>query len=348
MQNQQVQTLSTSPLTQTSKQKDTSATGQERILNPKYNRLVLFPIQFPVIWGEYKKQVACFWTAEEIDFSKDANDWKKLTDSEKKFIKWVLAFFAASDAIVLDNIVSRFATEVQVTEAQFCYQFQAMMEQIHSEVYSLLIDTYISDENEKQELFTAVENVPCIRQKAHWAIKWMEDKGSNFATRVVAFAAIEGIFFSGSFCAIFWLKKRGLMPGLTFSNELISRDEGMHTDFAVLLYSMLEEKLTQQQIEDIIREAVTIEKEFITNAVPCHLIGMNGDLMKQYIEFVADRLILQLGHNPIFNAQNPFDFMELISLTSKENFFEKRVSNYSMSSVGKTSEEMSFSLDMAF
>lgn len=340
------QKLSISPVLQN--QKTTSLPAQERILNPKFNRLVLFPIQFPVIWAEYKKQVACFWTAEEIDFSKDANDWKKLSAAEQKFIKWVLAFFAASDAIVLDNIVSRFAQEVQVTEAQFCYNFQAMMEQIHSEVYSLLIDTYIADEKEKHELFTAVENVPCIQQKAHWAIKWMEDKGSNFATRVVAFAAIEGIFFSGSFCAIFWLKKRGLMPGLTFSNELISRDEGMHTDFAVLLYSMLEKKLSQEQIESIIREAVSIEKEFITNAVPCHLIGMNSDLMKQYIEFVADRLILQLGHTPIFNAKNPFDFMELISLTSKENFFEKRVSNYSMSSVGKTSEEMSFSLDVDF
>ena len=321
---------------------------KEPLLDERNSRLVLFPIQYHNIWNEYKKQVACFWTAEEIDFSKDMNDWRKLTQPEQKFIKWILAFFAASDAIVLDNVISRFATEVKLTEAQFCYQFQSTMEQIHSEVYSLLIDTYISDSKEKHELFTAVETVPCIQKKARWAIKWMEDKQSSFATRLIAFASIEGIFFSGSFCAIFWLKKRGLMPGLTFSNELISRDEGMHTDFAVLLYSMLETKLTQQQIEDIIREAVSIEQEFITQAVPCNLIGMNSDLMKQYIEFVADRLILQLGHTPIYNVSNPFDFMELISLTSKENFFEKRVSNYSMSSVGKTSDEMSFSLDVDF
>lgn len=339
--------VSTSPQTQNTKTHHQEV-AVERILDPRHSRLVLFPIKFPKIWGEYKKQVACFWTAEEIDFAKDLSDWKTLSAPEKKFIKWVLAFFAASDAIVLDNIISRFAAEVQVTEAQFCYQFQATMEQIHSEVYSLLIDTYITDDKEKHELFTAVENVPCIQKKAHWAIKWMEDKGSSFATRVVAFAAIEGIFFSGSFCAIFWLKKRGLMPGLTFSNELISRDEGMHTDFAVLLYSMLEKKLSQEDIAAIIHEAVEIEKEFITNAVPCHLIGMNAELMKQYIEFVADRLVLQLGYTPLFGARNPFDFMELISLSSKENFFEKRVSNYSMSSVGKTSEEMSFSLDVDF
>lgn len=320
----------------------------EPLLDPIHNRLVLFPIKFPVVWGEYKKQMASFWTAEEIDFSKDMNDWLSLNDAERKFVKWILAFFAASDAIVLDNIVSRFSQEAQITEVQFTYQFQAMMEQIHSEVYSLLIDTYISDEKEKHELFTAVENVPCIQQKANWAIKWMEDKESNFATRIVAFAAIEGIFFSGAFCAIFWLKKRALMPGLTFSNELISRDEGLHTDFAVLLYSMLEKKLTQKQIEKIIMEAVEIEKNFITNAVPCHLIGMNSTLMKQYIEFVADRLVLQLGHTPIYNSKNPFDFMELISLTSKENFFEKRVSNYSMSAVGKSAQDMSFSLDVDF
>ena len=225
--------------------------NNEPLLDPSNSRLVLFPIKYPKIWAEYKKQVACFWTAEEIDFAKDMNDWKALNDSERKFIKWILAFFAASDAIVLDNIISRFATEVQLTEAQFCYQFQATMEQIHSEVYSLLIDTYISDNKEKMELFSAVENVPCIQRKANWAIRWMEDDRSSFASRVVAFAAIEGIFFSGSFCAIFWLKKRGLMPGLTFSNELISRDEGMHTDFAVLLYSRLNNKLEQNEIEQI-------------------------------------------------------------------------------------------------
>tara|TARA_B110000914_G_C15503366_1_gene467048 strand:- start:922 stop:1899 length:978 start_codon:yes stop_codon:yes gene_type:complete len=324
------------------------STQIEPLLNPIHNRLVLFPIKFPVVWSEYKKQMACFWTAEEIDFSKDKNDWVSLNDAEKRFIKYILAFFAASDAIVLDNIVSRFSSEVQITEVQFCYQFQVMMEQIHSEVYSLLIDTYITDQTEKTELFQAVENVPSIQQKAKWAIKWMEDKTSNFATRIVAFAAIEGIFFSGSFCAIFWLKKRGLMPGLTFSNELISRDEGLHTDFAVLLYGMLEKKLTQKEIYELISEAVEIEQNFIINAVPCNLIGMNSTLMKTYIEFVADRLIIQLGYEPKYNAKNPFDFMELISLTSKENFFEKRVSNYSMSSVGKSAEDMSFALDVDF
>lgn len=320
------------------------------LLDPKNNRLVLFPIRFPIVWAEYKKQVACFWTAEEIDFAKDMDDWKSLQDSERKFIKWILAFFAASDAIVLDNIVTRFSEEIQMTEACFTYQFQTMMEQIHSEVYSLLIDTYITDPTEKTELFEAVDNVPCIKRKADWAIRWMDDKESNFATRLVAFAAVEGIFFSGSFCAIFWLKKRGLMPGLTFSNELISRDEGMHTDFACLMYSMLtdEQKLSREQILSIITNAVEIEQEFITNAVPCNLIGMNGTLMKQYIEFVADRLLLQLGYKPHYESKNPFDFMELISLDGKTNFFEKRVSDYSMASVGKTAEEMTFGLDEDF
>ena len=312
------------------------------------NRLVLFPIRNQQVWKAYKTQQACFWTAEEIDFSKDLNDWKKLNKDERKFIKWILAFFAASDAIVLDNILGRFINDVELMEAQFTYNFQAMMEQIHSEVYSLLIDKYIQDSEEKTTLFNAVYTVPCIKNKAQWAIKWMEDKDSTYATRLVAFAAIEGIFFSGSFCAIYWLKKRGLMPGLTFSNELISRDEGLHTDFAVLMYSMLEHKLTQDQIYKIIGDAVTIEQEFITEAIPCNLIGMNNTLMKQYIEFVADRIIMQLGFKPLYNSKNPFDFMELISLQTKENFFEKRVSNYSLSSIGKTDEELSFSLNTSF
>jgi len=320
----------------------------EEIENEKNSRLVLFPIKFPKIWNAYKTQQACFWTAEEIDFSKDLNDWKNLNEIEQKFIKWILAFFAASDAIVLDNIVSRFTQDVKILEAQFCYNWQASMEQIHSEVYSLLIDKYITDPEEKEHIFNAVNEIPCIKEKANWAIKWMDDKDSNYATRLVAFAAIEGIFFSGSFCAIYWLKKRGKMPGLTFSNELISRDEGLHTDFAVLMYSMLEKKLSQKQIEDIIKDAVQMEKEFITKAISCNMIGMNCLLMSQYIEFVADRLVLQLGYDVIYNSKNPFDFMENISLATKENFFEKRVSNYSMSTIGKTEEELSFSLNTDF
>jgi len=316
--------------------------------NAENNRLVLFPIQNNAIWAAYKKQQASFWTAEEIDFSKDLDHWKKLSKDEQKFIKWILAFFAASDAIVLDNIIGRFVNDIDSMEAQFCYNWQAVMEQIHSEVYSLLIDKYITDSEEKNKIFNAVYEIPCIKQKAQWAIKWMDDKESNYATRLVAFAAIEGIFFSGSFCAIYWLKKRGLMPGLTFSNELISRDEGMHTDFAVLMYSLLKEKLTQEQIYEIIREAVSIEQKFITEAIPCNMIGMNNTLMKQYIEFVSDRLIMQLGYKPLYNSKNPFDFMELISLQTKENFFEKRVSNYSMSTIGKTDEELSFSLNSTF
>ena len=295
----------------------------EDLTNPEHNRLVLFPIKFEEIWKAYKTQQACFWTAEEIDFSKDLDDWKKMTEPEQKFIKWILAFFAASDAIVLDNIVSRFTQDVQILEAQFCYNWQAAMEQIHSEVYSLLIDKYITDTEEKKHIFNAVHEVPCIKLKAEWALKWMEDTNSSYASRLVAFAAIEGIFFSGSFCAIYWLKKRGIMPGLTFSNELISRDEGLHTDFAVLLYSMLKHKLTQQEIYTIIGDAVEIEKVFITEAISCNMIGMNCTLMKQYIEFVADRLILQLGYKPKYNTKNPFSFMELISLNTKENFFEK-------------------------
>jgi len=320
----------------------------EEITNPKHNRLVLFPIKFDEIWKAYKTQQACFWTAEEIDFSKDLDDWKKLSEPEQKFIKCILAFFAASDAMVLDNTISRFTQDVQILEAQFCYNWQAAMEQIHSEVYSLLIDKYITDSDEKEHIFNAVHEVPCIKRKAEWAIKWMEDKSSSYASRLVAFAAIEGIFFSGSFCAIYWLKKRGIMPGLTFSNELISRDEGLHTDFAVLRYSMLQNKLSEEEIYTIIGDAVDIEKEFITEAISCNMIGMNCELMKQYIEFVADRLLLQLGYHAKYNTKNPFSFMELISLNTKENFFEKRVSNYSMSTIGKTEEENSFSLTCDF
>jgi ribonucleotide reductase beta subunit family protein with ferritin-like domain len=270
------------------------------------------------------------WRAEEIDLSKDMVHWNSLNDKERHFIKMILAFFAASDGIVLENLGMRFLSEVQLPEARAAYGFQLMMENVHSEVYSLLIDTYIKDETEKGKLFNALEEFPCIKKKADWAIKWITDKRSSFAARLVAFACVEGIFFSGAFCSIYWLKKRGLMPGLTFSNELISRDEGMHTDLACLLSSKLNNKLNKQKVRDIIKEAVTIEKEFICEALPCKLIGMNAKLMSQYIEFVADRILVQLGCNKIYKVSCPFDFMEMISLEGKTNFFEKRVGEYSL------------------
>ena len=306
----------------------------------------MFPVEDQDIWKSYKKQMDCFWRAEEVDLSKDYRDWEKLNDKERHFIKMVLAFFAASDGIVLENLGIRFMSEVQISEARAFYGFQIMMENIHSEMYSLLIDSYIKDREEKDKLFKAVENFDCIKKKADWAIKWINDKRSAFATRLVAFACVEGIFFSGSFCAIYWLKKRGLMPGLTFSNELISRDEGMHTDFAVLLYSKLQRKINKNKIYEIIKEAVSIEKEFICEALPCRLIGMNQDSMKQYIEFVADRLVVQLGYDKIYNSANPFDFMEMISIEGKTNFFEKRVGDYSLSSNVK--DEGAFDLTADF
>tara|TARA_Y200000002_G_scaffold123323_1_gene101139 strand:+ start:283 stop:1173 length:891 start_codon:yes stop_codon:yes gene_type:complete len=286
----------------------------------------------------YKKQMDCFWRAEEIDLSKDIKHWATLNNDEQHFIKHILAFFAASDGIVLENLGQRFMNEVQIAEARAAYGFQIMMENIHSETYSLLIDTLVKEEREKTNLFEAINNFPCIKKKADWAIKWINDKRSSFATRLIAFAAVEGIFFSGSFCSIYWLKKRGLMPGLTFSNELISRDEGMHTDFAVLLFSKLEKKPKKAKVIDLIKEAVVIEQEFITEALPCKLIGMNAKLMKQYIEFVADRLIVQLGYPKIYNSANPFDFMEMISLEGKTNFFEKRVGDYSLSNNDKSED----------
>ena len=310
------------------------------------NRYVMFPIEDADIWKSYKKQMDCFWRAEEVDLSKDYKDWEKLTDNEKYFIKMVLAFFAASDGIVLENLGMRFMSEVQMPEARAFYGFQIMMENIHSEMYSLLIDSYIKNDDEKDKCFKAIENFPCIKKKADWAIKWINDKRSAFATRLVAFACVEGIFFSGSFCAIYWLKKRGLMPGLTFSNELISRDEGMHTDFAVLLYSKLQKKISKSRIYEIIKEAVEIEKEFICDALPCRLIGMNSNLMSQYIEFVADRLVVQLGYEKIYNVGNPFDFMEMISIEGKTNFFEKRVGDYSLSSSKK--DDSAFDFNAAF
>jgi len=308
--------------------------NNEPLLTENPNRYVLFPIQHSNIWAEYKKQVACFWTTEEIDLSKDLNDWNKLNEDEQFFIKNILAFFAGSDGIVLENLGKRFLSEIQIPEARCAYGFQLMIENIHSETYSLLIDTLIKDQVEKEHLFNAINTIDCVQKKAHWAIRWIDDVESNFATRLVAFACVEGIFFSGSFCAIYWLKKRGLMPGLTFSNELISRDEGLHTQFACLLYSMLDNKLSKEIVYEIIIDAVNIEKEFIIDSLPCRLIGMNSEMMSEYIEFVADRLLLQLGYNKIYNTENPFQFMELISLENKTNFFEKRVSEYSLGRVG--------------
>ena len=302
----------------------------EPLLLEDDNRFVMFPISDQTIWKMYKKQVDCFWRAEEIDISKDMNHWDKLTPDEQYYIKMILAFFAASDGIVLENLGVRFMTEVQLPEARAFYGFQIAMENIHSETYSLLIDSYIKESEEKNRLFHALSTFPCIDKKAKWAQKWIHDKRSSFATRLIAFACVEGIFFSGAFCSIYWLKKRGLMPGLTFSNELISRDEALHTEFAIYLYNKLEKKLIKKKIQDILMDAVTIEQEFITEALPCRLIGMNSELMNQYIEFVADRLAVQLGIEPIYNRLNPFDFMEMISLEQKTNFFESRVSSYSL------------------
>ena len=322
-----------------------SSPQKEVLLTENPNRFVMFPLSDQDIWKMYKKMMDCFWRAEEIDFSKDLVDWNKLKETEKHFIKMVLAFFAASDGIVLENLGQRFLSEVQLPEARAAYGFQLMMENIHSETYSLLIDTYIKDKDEQTKLFRAIDNFPCIKKKADWAIKWIQDKRSSFATRLVAFACVEGIFFSGSFCSIYWLKKRGLMPGLTFSNELISRDEGMHTEFAVLLFNKLKKKKKKGKVVELIKDAVEIEKEFILEALPCKLIGMNSKLMSQYIEFVADRLSQQLGYGKIFNSSNPFDFMEMISLEGKTNFFEKRVGDYSLSSCENKSEAFNFDAD---
>jgi ribonucleoside-diphosphate reductase subunit M2 len=285
----------------------------------------------------YKKQIDCFWRAEEIDLSKDSTHWDTLNADEKHFISMILAFFAASDGIVLENLASRFMSEVQVSEARAFYGFQIAMENIHSESYSLLIETYIKDKDEKHKLFNAIENFPCIKKKSDWAQKWIHDNRSSFATRLVAFACVEGIFFSGAFCSIYWLKKRGLMPGLTFSNELISRDEALHCEFAILLYSKLLKKIDKARIHELIKEAVDIETEFICEALPCRLIGMNSEMMTQYIQFVADRLCVQLGYKKIYNVSNPFDFMELISLEGKTNFFERKVGEYALAN--KKSED---------
>lgn len=317
----------------------------EPLLIEDANRYVMFPLKDHDIWQMYKKQVSCFWTAEEIDLSKDIASWKTLNAEEKHFVSMILAFFAASDGIVLENLAERFMSDVQLPEARAFYGFQIAMENIHSETYSLLIDTYIQNKEEKHTLFRAIDNFPCIKKKADWAIKWIHDKRSTFHTRLVAFACVEGIFFSGAFCAIFWLKKRGLMPGLTFSNELISRDEALHTEFAVLLYSKMQKKIGKQRIYEIIKEAVEIEKEFICHALPCRLIGMNADLMSKYIEFVADRLCVQLNYDKIYNSTCPFDFMEMISIEGKTNFFEKRVSEYALAEKKKDDEIFNFDSD---
>lgn len=321
---------------------------EEVLLKENKDRFVLLPIKYPQIWEMYKKSEASFWTAEEIDLSDDQKHWDNLNDGERHFISHILAFFSASDGIVNENLAVNFMSEVQLPEARCFYGFQIMMENIHSETYALLIDSYIKDPVEKDRLFHAIETVPCVKRKAEWALRWI-DNGS-FAERLVAFAAVEGIFFSGSFCSLFWLKKRGLMPGLTFSNELISRDEGMHCEFACLLYKMLENKLSEETVQGIIRDAVEIEKEFVTDALPVALIGMNAKLMAQYIEFVADRWLTELGYTKIYNATNPFDFMEMISLQGKTNFFEKRVGDYQKSGVLTSTEDKAsaFSLDDDF
>lgn len=316
------------------------------ILSPNENRYVMFPIQDNDIWKMYKKQIDCFWRTEEIDFSKDLTDWAKLTADEKYFISMVLGFFAASDGIIVENLAVRFMSDVQLAEARAFYGFQIAMENIHSETYSVMIDTFIKDKAEQTKMFQAVQNFPCIAKKAAWAKKWITDNRSSFAARLVAFAVVEGIFFSSSFAAIYWIKKRGLMPGLTLSNEFISRDEAMHCEFAVLLYNKLLKKLSKKRIYEIVKEAVEIEKEFITEAIPCRLIGMNTKLMQQYIEFVADRMLLQLGYDKVYNSANPFDFMELISIESKVNFFERTNSEYALAN--KSVEKDIFELSADF
>jgi len=317
----------------------------EPLLAPDDNRFVMFPIKHQDIWEMYQKQVDCFWRPEEIDLSKDLTHWEGLNKDEQTFISMILAFFAASDGIVLENLAQRFMSDVQVSEARAFYGFQIAMENIHSHTYSNLIETYIKDKEEKGKLFNAIANFPCIKKKSDWAQKWIHDNRSSFATRLVAFACVEGIFFSGAFCSIFWLKKRGLLPGLTFSNELISRDEALHCEFAILLYSKLIKKIDKARIHEIIKEAVEIEIEFICEALPCRLIGMNSELMTQYIQFVADRLAVQLGYKKIYNVLNSFPFMELISLESKTNMFEKKIDAYALADKTKTINDFDFTED---
>jgi ribonucleoside-diphosphate reductase beta chain len=320
----------------------------EPILTETDDRFVIFPIKHADVWAKYKQHMSVFWTPEEIDLSKDMKDWEKLNENEQHFIKHILGFFAGSDGIVMENLATRFMREVQIPEAKFFYSCQNLLEAIHSETYSLLIDTYITDKAEKTKILSAIQTIPAVKEKADWALAWIDNNDADFGTRLLGFAAVEGIFFSGAFCAIFWLKQRGIMPGLTLSNEFIARDEGLHTDFACLLYSKIVNRLTKEKAHKIIREAVKIEKHFIKKALSCELIGMNAKLMGQYIEFVADRLLLQLGYPKAYRSANPFPFMERISLENKDNFFEKRVSTYAKAMVGKNADDMKFKMGEDF
>lgn len=341
-----VVTTATIPVPKARSKRDYDA--EEEILKDNPGRFVILPVTYPAIWEMYKKARASDWNVEEVDLSKDGKDWEKLTKEEKYFISHILAFFAASDGIVNENLASRFMREVQVPEARCFYGFQIGIENVHSEMYSLLIDTYIKDSTEKTRLLNAIETIPCVEKKAKWALQWIESEEADFATRLMAFAAVEGIFFSGAFCSIFWLKERGVMPGLTTSNEFISRDEGMHTDFACLLYSMLKHKLSKTKAYAMMRQAVQIEKEFITESLPCALLGMNAKMMSSYIQFVADRLLMQLGYPKLYETANPFPFMERISMEGKTNFFEKRVAEYAKAGVGRDKEKMVFSTEEEF
>lgn len=318
---------------------------EEVLLKSNNNRFVLFPIQYQNLYDLYKKAESSFWTANEIDLSKDINDWEKLTLNEQHFIKNIIGFFAGSDGIIMENLAVRFLNEIQIPEARAFYSYQIFNESVHSETYSLLIDTYIKDLDEKKTIFNSIENIPSVKKKAKWAYKWIENKEVSFATRLIAFAIVEGVFFSGSFCAIYWIKKRGLMPGLTFSNELISKDEGMHCEFATALYSMIQNRVDQEIVYQIFTEAVDIEKEFITDSIPCAMIGMNADLMKQYIEFVSDRLLVQLGYEKLWKVDNCFEWMELISMIPKANFFEIRNSQYNKSNIACDNTNFTISND---
>jgi ribonucleoside-diphosphate reductase beta chain len=322
---------------------------EEPLLKENPNRHVIFPIEHADIWTKYKQHMSVFWIPEEIDLSRDMVDWnEKLNDNERHFIKYILGFFAGSDGIVMENLAMRFTREIGIPEAKFFYACQNIIESVHSETYSLLIDTYIVNKQEKIDILRAIQTIPCVQKKAEWAMHWIDSKDASFASRLLAFAVVEGIFFSGAFCSIYWLKQRGLMPGLTVSNELIARDEGLHTEFACLLYSKIVNKLSKHDAHKIIRDAVKIEKHFITKALPCELIGMNAKLMSEYIEFVADRLSVQLGYPKIYHAKNPFDFMERISLENKDNFFEKRVTTYAKANTNSSAEEKKFTIDADF
>jgi ribonucleotide reductase beta subunit family protein with ferritin-like domain len=326
-----------------------SSNQNEPLLEENPNRHVIFPIEHHDIWAKYKQHMSVFWIPEEVDLSKDLKDWtEKLNDNERHFIKYILGFFAGSDGIVMENLAMRFTREIGLPEAKFFYGCQNLFETIHSEMYSLLIDTYLSDKKEKYDILHAIQTIPCVQKKAEWALQWIESKEASFAQRLLAFAVVEGIFFSGAFCSIYWLKKRGLMPGLTLSNEFIARDEGLHTDFACLLYGKLNSKLSQEDAHRIIEEAVRIEKQFITEALPCSLIGMNAGLMAEYIEFVADRLTTQLGYQKIFQTKNPMEFMDRIGLENKGNFFETRISVYAKANTQGKAEDKKFAMDADF